>query len=90
MGTDIHGVVEINPHPSLSGSTWFDVVDAGMILGRSYNMFGVLFGLKNVAGLKPVSNQRGVPEITGTGFARRPRSGIPLMDLDQLQGDQVH
>ncbi len=61
MGTDIHGVIEINPYPDLKGSSWFDVIDAGMILHRSYNMFGMLFGMKNVGGFRPIANQRGIP-----------------------------
>lgn len=62
MGTDIHGVVEINFHPDLKGNRWYDVIDAGMILIRSYDMFGMLFGVGNITGLTPVAQWRGIPE----------------------------
>ena len=63
MGCDIHGYVEIRPYPDIGGR-WNAVVDAGMLLPRDYDMFGCLFGVRNLATFEPLFPFRGLPEDT--------------------------
>jgi hypothetical protein len=82
MGTDVHGVVEVNQFPDLKGSRWSDLIMAGRILYRDSDMFGMLFGVKNSTGLTPVAERRGVPEIAAT------RSAICPMVPTTAQGER--
>lgn len=56
MGIDIEAWIEVR-----RSSYWHSVVDAGYILGRSYDMYGCLFGVRNHANFAPVVQERGLP-----------------------------
>jgi hypothetical protein len=56
MGTDIEGWVEICEHGS-----WVSVVDISVLVPRSYDLFGCLFGVRNLAQFRPLFAGRGVP-----------------------------
>lgn len=59
MGCDIHGTIE-GRH---AHRDWWDyVVDIGGIVGRNYDLFGNLFGVRNMAGFEPAFPDRGIPE----------------------------
>lgn len=58
MGTDIHGWVEIMP-PYLND--WHGVINICSIIGRNYDAFGCLFGIKNFANFEPIAPRRGLP-----------------------------
>ena len=56
MGADIHGWVEVG-----DDETWYAVINAGQLLDRNYDTFGMLFGVRNRAGFTPVAPDRGLP-----------------------------
>jgi uncharacterized UPF0160 family protein len=60
MGTDIHGWVEVRP--LADEPEWYGVINAGLLVGRDYDTFGCLFGVKNYAGFVPLAAGRGLPE----------------------------
>ncbi|HEY1180541.1 MAG TPA: hypothetical protein VGF17_30665 [Phytomonospora sp.] len=66
MGTDISGFVEVRPHQRRRTTTlaaWEFVADLDHLYdGRSYDLFGCLFGVRNFAGFRPVAAGRGLPE----------------------------
>ncbi|MBS2546674.1 hypothetical protein KGQ19_07320 [Catenulispora sp. NL8] len=66
MGTDISGWIEILTEDWNSGDIaerWLAVVDLGhLYLGRDYDAFGCLFGVRNFAGFRPLAADRGLPE----------------------------
>lgn len=55
MGCDIHGFLEI------VSESWVDCVH-GIPDNRTYDMFGLLAGVRNYTDCKPISNPRGLPE----------------------------
>lgn len=68
MGCDIHGLVEVNwygkheDHYEETPEDWLCAIDnIGMWVGRSYDTFGLLFGVRNYANFEPVVPERGLP-----------------------------
>jgi hypothetical protein len=61
MGTDIYGWVEIMLNPGGKNKSWSEVISVGVILQRSYDLFGCLFGVKNYAHFAPIAARRGIP-----------------------------
>lgn len=71
MGCDIHGLVEVNWYGEYEDNyedgeepvDWRCAIDnIGFWVGRSYDTFGMLFGVRNYANFEPVAPQRGIPE----------------------------
>lgn len=69
MGCDIHGLVEVNWYGKYEEQYEEDPVDwlcaidnVGMWVGRSYDLFGMLFGVRNYANFDPIAPKRGIPE----------------------------
>jgi hypothetical protein len=58
MGTDIHGWVEIKMPWS---EHWYEIIRVGLLLNRSYDIFGCLFGVRNYANFAPIAAHRGIP-----------------------------
>lgn len=56
MGCDIHGYVEYN-----GWGLWRDCISIKPIVGRNYDMFALLFGVRNDAAFIPVAPDRGMP-----------------------------
>ena len=65
MGCDITGWVEFSNttwrHRQVEGARWLPVLDAGFLLGRNYDLFGSLFGVRNATDFAPVAADRGLP-----------------------------
>ena len=59
MGCDIHGAVEATTEGS---SYWRYVVDVGSVVGRSYDTFGALWGVRNYGMFEPAFANRGFPD----------------------------
>ena len=78
MGCDIHGRVEILY--SFSLDEWFSVIDAGLLLDRNYDAFGLLFGVRNRNGFPPIAANRGLPEDASEEVKR---DGTPGADADE-------
>lgn len=57
MGCDIHGTVELHRYDK-----WRGVTDIVWLVGRSYDSFGCLFGVRNSAGFAPLFDDRGFPD----------------------------
>jgi len=72
VGCDIHGLVEVNwygdmDHIDGEKESWKCAIDnIGMWVGRSYDTFGLLFGVRNHANFEPVASRRGVPDELST------------------------
>jgi len=66
MGCDIHALVEVNwrgKYDSDKDPQWVTVIDnIGFLVGRSYDTFGVLFGVRNYVKCEPLAEKRGIPE----------------------------
>lgn len=69
MGCDIHGLVEVNWYGKYEEQYEEDPVDwlcaidnVGMWVGRNYDLFGMLFGVRNYANFNPIAPKRGIPE----------------------------
>ncbi|MEV6276956.1 hypothetical protein [Nocardia sp. NPDC051832] len=61
MGCDIHGYIECRVW--WRQNTWRAAMDFDLIEGgRHYDAFGLLFGVRNYAGFRPVAANRGMPE----------------------------
>lgn len=58
MGTDINGNIEVRR----GNGTWEAVVtELSPLIGRSYDLFGCLFGVRNYANFAPLFAERGLP-----------------------------
>lgn len=57
MGVSIYGWVEVR-----DGKEWFGVINISEIIDDDYDMFGMLFGVKNYTGFEPIAEDRGLPE----------------------------
>lgn len=60
MGCDIHGFVEVKLYDF---GEWYDCIDIRSIVGRNYDMFALLFGVRNYAAYIPIAPNRGLPEL---------------------------
>ncbi|MFF1921758.1 hypothetical protein ACFVW8_14430 [Streptomyces sp. NPDC058221] len=64
MGADIHGFVECRSRWTDPEDVWSGAVDLELLyLGRDYDAFGCLFGVRNHAGFAPLAAERGLPEL---------------------------
>lgn len=61
MGCDIHGFVEIRPYPKRNND-WTGLFAIDYILSRNYDLFGLLFDVRNYSHFVPVAARRGLPE----------------------------
>lgn len=57
MGCDIHGYVEVNQY-----GWWTHSINIKSLVGRNYDMFALLFGVRNDASFIPIAPDRGLPE----------------------------
>ena len=73
MGTDIAGWIEVNVSPEDNEGLWLAIVDLGLLLERSYDLFGCLFGVRNYARFRPLFADRGLPPGESSA-AGRPQS----------------
>lgn len=73
MGVDIKAIVEVRR----DGGTWHNILDVSRVLGRDYDMYGVLFDVRNGTGLKGLFGNRGLPE----GVSR-----VTRFDLERVYG----
>lgn len=62
MGCDIHGWVEVRPYKNVAPEDWESVVNISNIIGRNYDMFGLLFGVRNYCNYEPIADSRGMPK----------------------------
>lgn len=60
MGCDIHGYVEVQKYDF---GNWYDCINIRSIVGRNYDMFALLFGVRNSASFIPVAPDRGLPPL---------------------------
>lgn len=61
MGTDIYGWVEAADSRNYPPGTWTGVIRIHGFVGRTYGMFGSLFGHRNEDGFRPIAADRGFP-----------------------------
>ena len=59
MGIDITIMAEIRPNGS---RVWHKAKGVRQIMGRSYDLFGCLFGVQNYAHFTPIAAERGIPD----------------------------
>lgn len=63
MGTDISGVVECRVGQTDADRSWQIAADASLrTVGRDYDAFGCLFGVRNYANFTPLAAGRGLPD----------------------------
>ncbi|MFE7237713.1 hypothetical protein [Streptomyces sp. NPDC057580] len=63
MGTDIYGFIECRASWHEKGEPWSAAVDFDLLyMGRSYDAFGCLLGVRNRADFRPLAADRGLPE----------------------------
>ncbi len=61
MGTDITGWIECR-RKLIDDETWDSVINLDFVyLGRDYNAFGYLFGIRSTAKVQPIAAKRGLP-----------------------------
>src|SRR5579862_3951621 len=65
MGTNIYGWVEVRSL-YVEEPLWMAVLQIWPLLERNYLMFGSLFGVRNLAGFRPVAPERGIPADAST------------------------
>lgn len=61
MGCDIHGYVEVDKRHRQDDSWWKSAGSLFPFVGRSYDAFGCLFGVRNYSQFDPVAADRGIP-----------------------------
>lgn len=66
MGVDLNGMVEVCEH-----GYWFGVINADVLIRRHYDLFGLLFGVTNYAGFRPLFADRGLPADCDLVLRRR-------------------
>ena len=73
MGCDIHELIEVRvpwwPERADSPASWKCAGEAG--LGRDYEMFEVLAGVRARLGIKPIQSERGLPDESELSEAAR-------------------
>jgi hypothetical protein len=83
--TSIHGWVEFR-----DGYDWKPAVRIDELANRNYNLFGLLFGVKNHAGFSPVAANRGLPSncswmVRGVYEKSRDARAASWIGLDELK-----
>ena len=74
MGTDIHGWIECrNTNIDTDDEQiWFPTVDFGRVyLGRDYDVFALLFGVRNCRKVQPLAAERGLPKYISSEIKAR-------------------
>lgn len=61
MGCDIHAMIERKAHWAGDSKAWYNSGDPD--IGRNYEMFAVLAGVRNYDGIEPISEPRGMPSF---------------------------
>lgn len=89
MGADIHGFVEHRPFPKSSPEYWETVINVGNMLGRNYEMFGLLFGVRNYSGFNPIAPNRGFPKYDKHQTSKSQNRIETLREHDKY-GDDGH
>lgn len=90
MGCDIHGWIETKPWPKTSPDYWESVVKIRpAIVGRNYDMFGLLFGVRNYVSQAPIAEGRGLPKYDKHQTKDKDSDDRPqtLIDREQWNGD---
>jgi hypothetical protein len=59
MGCDIHGYIEVRKYDMWD--EWDACLDIKSIIGRNYDMFALLFGVRNYGKYIPLAKERGLP-----------------------------
>lgn len=67
MGTDIHGWVELLDPLT---EEWEATIDIEWLVGRNYDMFGQLFGVRGYTGFAPIAERRGLPADVSRDIAK--------------------
>ncbi|WP_418960494.1 hypothetical protein [Streptomyces tritici] len=103
MGTDIHGFLECRTNyrtldaEDMTG--WHGAVDLDLLYsGRDYDAFGCLFGVRNLAGFRPLAAERGLPgdvseearrRYEGWGRDAHDATWIGWDELSRVDGDEL-
>lgn len=61
MGCDIHGHIEVDKSHNEDVTRWISAGTLFPFVGRSYDAFGCLFGVRNYSNFNPVAPDRGIP-----------------------------
>jgi len=59
MGIDIYGWVEVND------GEWWPLIDIEELLGRNYDVFGMLFGAMNYTDFQPLASDASRKTLAG-------------------------
>jgi len=62
MGCDIHGHIEVDISHNEGMTRWVSASRLLPFVGRSYDTFGLLFGVRNYANSEPLFAKRGIPD----------------------------
>lgn len=63
MGTDIHGAVEVNWHTEQDRDPfWVYAANISHLVGRNYEVFASLFGVRGFAEFEALAPDRGLPD----------------------------
>lgn len=65
MGCDIHGHIEVDKSHAEDDTWWETAGTLFPFVGRSYDAFGCLFGVRNYSNFHPVAKDRGIPSDVG-------------------------
>jgi hypothetical protein len=85
------GAIECRPSSLLDDDIWLFAVDlSALSLGRDYDAFGCLFGVRNYAGFRPLAPKRGLPpdiaELTANDAGRfTEKFGATWITWNELQ-----
>ncbi|KUN73953.1 hypothetical protein AQJ46_06670 [Streptomyces canus] len=87
MGTDIHGGIEFrHPHVGTDyydGEAWVTAMDLWPLYDeRDYAAFGLLFGVRNYAGFRPLAAGRGLPADLSSGMRSALGSWVGQGEMD--------
>lgn len=61
MTTSIYGKIEIKIYDT-GFDDWYSIIDVGIALTGNYDLFGCLFGIRNLANFNPLFESRGQPD----------------------------
>ncbi|YCK33865.1 hypothetical protein ACNF49_07115 [Actinomadura sp. ATCC 39365] len=93
MGTDIHGFIECRtwtPGLDVGETAWCAAISLKMLVGRDYEAFDCLFGVRSSGHWRPVAADRGLPrdasETTKAGLAEWGEAafGVTWLNWDEV------
>ena len=93
MGVDIYGWVEVKEKWG-----WEGIINVSDLLGRNYDMFGMLFDVKNYTGFEAIAPYRGLPNDASWITKRTYKEGGPYVfgatwvtwkELKEINWDEV-